>query len=38
MIDRIEVLKDGASTLYGSDAIGGVVNVITKKDSLASGY
>ena len=32
MIDRIEVLKDGASTLYGSDAIGGVVNIITKKD------
>jgi iron complex outermembrane receptor protein len=32
MIERIEVLKDGASTLYGSDAIGGVVNIITKKD------
>lgn len=32
MIDRIEVLKDGASALYGSDAIGGVVNIITKKD------
>ncbi len=32
MVDRIEVLKDGASTLYGSDAIGGVVNIITKKD------
>src|SRR6266478_3124112 len=31
-IDRIEVLKDGASTTYGSDAIGGVVNIITKKD------
>lgn len=31
MIDRIEVLQDGASTVYGSDAIGGVVNVITKK-------
>ncbi len=32
MIDRIEVLKDGASSLYGSDAIGGVVNIITKKN------
>src|SRR6267378_971061 len=27
MIDRVEVLKDGASTIYGSDAIGGVVNI-----------
>ena len=32
MIDRIEILKDGASTIYGSDAIGGVVNVILKKN------
>jgi len=32
MIERIEVLKDGASTIYGSDAIGGVVNIILKKD------
>lgn len=31
-IDRIEVLKDGASAQYGSDAIGGVVNIITKKN------
>ncbi|AOZ48531.1 hypothetical protein BKX93_00005 [Chromobacterium vaccinii] len=30
-IDRIEVLRDGASALYGSDAIGGVMNFITKK-------
>src|SRR3954447_8094179 len=30
MIDRIEVLQDGASTIYGSDAIAGVVNIITK--------
>jgi iron complex outermembrane receptor protein len=29
MIDRIEVLQAGASPLYGSDAIAGVVNVIT---------
>ncbi|MBB1086882.1 TonB-dependent receptor [Lysobacter sp. SG-8] len=30
-IDRIEILKDGASAIYGSDAIAGVVNVITRK-------
>jgi iron complex outermembrane recepter protein len=30
-IDRIEVLQDGASPIYGSDAIAGVVNVITKR-------
>jgi len=29
MIERVEVLKDGASSIYGSDAVGGVVNVIT---------
>ncbi|HEU4732588.1 MAG TPA: TonB-dependent receptor [Kofleriaceae bacterium] len=32
VIDRVEVLKDGASAVYGSDAIGGVVNVITRND------
>jgi len=32
VIDRIEVLKDGASSIYGSDAVAGVVNVITKKN------
>ena len=31
-IDRIEVLKDGASAIYGSDAIAGVVNIITRRD------
>jgi iron complex outermembrane receptor protein len=31
-IDRIEVLKDGASAIYGTDAIGGVINFITRKD------
>lgn len=30
-IDRVEILKDGASSLYGSDAVAGVVNIITKK-------
>lgn len=31
MIERVEVLKDGASAIYGSDAIAGVVNFILKK-------
>ena len=30
-VERIEVLKDGASAVYGSDAIAGVVNIITRK-------
>jgi iron complex outermembrane recepter protein len=32
IVDRIEVLEDGASAIYGSDAIGGVVNIITRKN------
>ncbi|MCK5336897.1 MAG: TonB-dependent receptor plug domain-containing protein, partial [Gammaproteobacteria bacterium] len=31
-IDRVEVLKDGASAIYGSDALAGVINIILKKD------
>ncbi len=31
-IERIEVLRDGASAVYGSDAIGGVMNFITRRD------
>ncbi|MGI8930946.1 MAG: TonB-dependent receptor [Sphingomicrobium sp.] len=31
MIERIEVLQEGASAIYGSDAIAGVVNIITKR-------
>jgi iron complex outermembrane receptor protein len=31
-VDRIEVLLDGASAIYGSDAIGGVINVILRRD------
>jgi iron complex outermembrane receptor protein len=32
LVERVEVLKDGASAIYGSDAIGGVINIITRKD------
>ena len=32
MIDRVEVLRDGASAQYGSDAIAGVINIILKRD------
>jgi outer membrane receptor protein involved in Fe transport len=32
LIERIEVLKDGASAIYGADAVAGVVNIITKKE------
>jgi iron complex outermembrane receptor protein len=31
-IDKIEVLSDGSSAIYGSDAVGGVINIILKKD------
>lgn len=30
MIERVEILKDGASAVYGADAVGGVVNLITR--------
>ncbi|HSC66192.1 MAG TPA: TonB-dependent receptor plug domain-containing protein, partial [Cellvibrio sp.] len=32
LIERVEVLRDGASSIYGSDAVSGVVNVITRDD------
>jgi len=32
IIDHVEILQDGASAIYGSDAIAGVVNIITKKN------
>lgn len=42
MLDRIEVLRDGASSIYGTDAIGGVINFITKKEftglNFSAGY
>jgi iron complex outermembrane recepter protein len=31
-IDRVEILKDGASAIYGTDAVGGVMNFILRKD------
>ncbi len=40
-VERIEILKDGASSIYGSDAIGGVVNIITRRNfdgAVASVY
>ncbi|HKY90126.1 MAG TPA: TonB-dependent receptor [Nevskiaceae bacterium] len=36
MVERIEVLTDGASAIYGSDAISGVVNIITRKNMQGS--
>ncbi len=40
LIDRIEVLRDGASSIYGSDAVSGVVNIITRQnvDGLTLSY
>lgn len=38
IIDRVEVLKDGSSALYGSDAMAGVMNFITKKDYDGAEY
>ncbi len=37
MIDRIEVLRDGAASQYGSDAIAGVINIVLKKDIQKTG-
>lgn len=32
MIERVEILKEGASAIYGADAVAGVVNIITRKE------
>ena len=37
-VERVEVLRDGASTIYGSDAIAGVVNIITKRNYEGAGF
>jgi len=41
-LERVEVLRDGASALYGTDAIGGVINFITRRDltggTISVGY
>jgi iron complex outermembrane recepter protein len=37
IVERIEILTDGASALYGSDAIAGVINIITKKSQDGAG-
>ncbi len=35
-VDRVEILKDGASSIYGSDAVAGVVNIYTRRDDGGS--
>ena len=35
-VERVEVLKDGASSIYGSDAVAGVVNIILKKNFVGT--
>lgn len=41
-IERVEVLKDGASAVYGSDAVAGVINIVLRKDfdgfEISAGY
>ena len=36
MVERIEVVKDGASSVYGSDAVAGVINIILKKNFVGT--
>lgn len=35
-VERVDILKDGSSAIYGSDALGGVVNIITRKDFVGT--
>lgn len=37
VIDHVEIVKGGASTVYGADAVGGVINIITKTPEKAAG-
>ena len=37
-IERVEILRGSGSAIWGSDATGGVINIITKKDQPAGGY
>jgi vitamin B12 transporter len=37
MIERVEVLKGAGGALYGSEAVGGVINIITKKADMTNG-
>lgn len=36
IVERVEILKDGASAIYGSEAIAGVINVVTRQDYSVS--
>jgi len=38
MVDRVEVVTGGSSAAYGSDAVAGVVNIITEKDKVGFGF
>lgn len=38
LIDRVEIVKGPASTLYGSEAVGGLINIITKNPSKAAAF
>ena len=38
LIDRVEIVKGPASTLYGSEAVGGLINIITKSPTTAPGF
>lgn len=38
MVERVEIVKGPASSLYGSEAVGGLINVITKKPSTAPAF
>ena len=38
MVERVEVITGGASAVYGSDAVAGVVNIITQQDQVGFGF